>query len=178
VVNPTVQGMIKDGIPFTGFLYAGLMIDPSGAPKVIEFNVRFGDPETQPVLLRLQSDLVDLVEAAIDGKLDGVEARWDPRPSLGVVMASKPYPDTPVSGEVISGLDAVPASAKVFHAGTALDAAGNVVSAGGRVLCVTALGASVSEAQRNAYAGVEAISWAHEFHRSDIGWRAIAREQD
>ncbi|QNU15430.1 phosphoribosylamine--glycine ligase [Thermomonas sp. XSG] len=177
VVNPTVQGMIKDGIPFTGFLYAGLMIDPSGAPKVIEFNVRFGDPETQPVLLRLQSDLVDLVEAAIDGKLDGVEARWDPRPSLGVVMASKPYPDTPVSGEVISGLDAVPASAKVFHAGTALDAAGNVVSAGGRVLCVTALGASVSEAQRTAYAGVEAISWTHEFHRSDIGWRAIAREQ-
>ncbi|WP_447937613.1 phosphoribosylamine--glycine ligase [Thermomonas fusca] len=178
VVNPTVQGMIKDGIPFTGFLYAGLMIDPSGAPKVIEFNVRFGDPETQPVLLRLQSDLVDLVEAAIDGKLDGVEARWDPRPSLGVVMASKPYPDTPVSGEVISGLDAVPASAKVFHAGTALDAAGNVVSAGGRVLCVTALGASVSEAQRNAYAGVDAIRWAHEFHRNDIGWRAIAREQD
>ncbi len=178
VVNPTVQGMLEDGIPFTGFLYAGLMIDPSGAPKVIEFNVRFGDPETQPVLLRLQSDLVDLVEAAIDGKLDGVEARWDPRPSLGVVMASKPYPDTPVSGEVISGLDAVPASAKVFHAGTALDAAGNVVSAGGRVLCVTALGASVSEAQRNAYAGVDAIRWAHEFHRNDIGWRAIAREQD
>ncbi|ODU40574.1 MAG: phosphoribosylamine--glycine ligase [Lysobacteraceae bacterium SCN 69-48] len=177
VVNPTVQGMLEDGIPFTGFLYAGLMIDPSGAPKVIEFNVRFGDPETQPVLLRLQSDLVDLVEAAIDGKLDGVEAQWDPRPSLGVVMASKPYPETPVSGEFISGLDAVPASAKVFHAGTALDAVGNVVSAGGRVLCVTALGASVSEAQRNAYAGVDAIRWAHEFHRNDIGWRAIAREQ-
>ena len=177
VVHPTVQGMIKDGIPFTGFLYAGLMIDASGAPKVIEFNVRFGDPETQPVLLRLQSDLVDLLDAAIDGRLDGIEAQWDPRPSLGVVMASKPYPDTPVSGDVISGLDAVPASAKVFHAGTALDAAGNVVSAGGRVLCVTALGASVSEAQRTAYAGVEAISWTHEFHRSDIGWRAIAREQ-
>lgn len=177
VVHPTVQGMIQDGIPFTGFLYAGLMIDASGAPKVIEFNVRFGDPETQPVLLRLQSDLVDLVEAAIDGRLDGIEAQWDPRPSLGVVMASSPYPDTPVSGEVISGLDDVPASAKVFHAGTALDATGNVVSAGGRVLCVTALGASVSEAQRNAYAGVDAIRWAHEFHRSDIGWRAIAREQ-
>ena len=177
VVDPTVQGMLADGIPFTGFLYAGLMIDASGAPKVIEFNVRFGDPETQPVLLRLQSDLVDLLDAAIDGRLDGIEAQWDPRPSLGVVMASKPYPDTPVSGDVISGLDAVPASAKVFHAGTALDAAGNVVSAGGRVLCVTALGASVSEAQRNAYAGVEAISWTHEFHRSDIGWRAIAREQ-
>ena len=177
VVDPTVQGMLADGIPFTGFLYAGLMIDASGAPKVIEFNVRFGDPETQPVLLRLQSDLVDLLDAAIDGRLDGIEAQWDPRPSLGVVMASKPYPDTPVSGDVISGLDAVPASAKVFHAGTALDAAGNVVSAGGRVLCVTALGASVSEAQRTAYAGVEAISWTHEFHRSDIGWRAIAREQ-
>jgi phosphoribosylamine--glycine ligase len=177
VVNPTVQGMLEDGIPFTGFLYAGLMIDASGAPKVIEFNVRFGDPETQPVLLRLQSDLVDLVEAAIDGKLDGVEAQWDPRPSLGVVMASTPYPETPISGEVISGLDAVPASAKVFHAGTALDAAGNVVSAGGRVLCVTALGATVSEAQRTAYAGVDAIHWAHEFHRNDIGWRAIAREQ-
>ncbi len=177
VVDPTVQGMLADGIPFTGFLYAGLMIDASGAPKVIEFNVRFGDPETQPVLLRLQSDLVDLLDAAIDGRLDGIEAQWDPRPSLGVVMASKPYPDTPVSGDVISGLDAVPASAKVFHAGTALDAAGSVVSAGGRVLCVTALGASVSEAQRTAYAGVEAISWTHEFHRSDIGWRAIAREQ-
>ena len=177
VVNPTVQGMLADGIPFTGFLYAGLMIDASGAPKVIEFNVRFGDPETQPVMLRLQSDLVELLEAAIDGRLDGIEAQWDPRPALGVVMASKPYPDTPVSGEVISGLDDVPASAKVFHAGTALDAAGNVVSAGGRVLCVTALGASVSEAQRNAYAGVDAIRWAHAFHRSDIGWRAIARER-
>ncbi|WP_256645687.1 phosphoribosylamine--glycine ligase [Thermomonas paludicola] len=177
VVNPTVQGMLEDGIPFTGFLYAGLMIDASGAPKVIEFNVRFGDPETQPVLLRLQSDLVDLVEAAIDGRLDGIEAQWDPRPSLGVVMASRPYPETPVSGEVICGLDAVPASAKVFHAGTALDASGNVVSAGGRVLCVTALGASVADAQRSAYAGVDAIAWAHEFHRNDIGWRAIQREQ-
>ena len=177
VVEPTVRGMLADGVPFTGFLYAGLMIDASGAPKVIEFNVRFGDPETQPVLLRLQSDLVELVEAAIDGKLDGIDAQWDPRPSLGVVMASKPYPDTPVSGERISGLDAVPASAKVFHAGTALDADGHVVSAGGRVLCVTALGTSVSEAQRAAYAGVDAIHWDHEFHRSDIGWRAIAREQ-
>ncbi|MDE2407387.1 MAG: phosphoribosylamine--glycine ligase [Xanthomonadaceae bacterium] len=177
VVNPTVQGMQADGIPFTGFLYAGLMIDASGAPKVIEFNVRFGDPETQPVMLRLQSDLVELLETAIDGKLDGVEAQWDPRPSLGVVMASKPYPDTPISGEAIAGLDAVPASAKVFHAGTALDAAGNVVSAGGRVLCVTALGETVSDAQRKAYAGVDAIHWVHEFHRSDIGWRAIAREQ-
>ena len=177
VVNPTVQGMIKDGIPFTGFLYAGLMIDADGAPKVIEFNVRFGDPETQPVMLRLQSDLVGLLEAAIDGTLDGVEAQWDPRPSLGVVMAASPYPETPITGDVISGLDAVPAHAKVFHAGTALDAAGNVIATGGRVLCVCALGDSVSAAQRAAYAGVETISWAHAFHRHDIGWRAIARER-
>ena len=177
VVNPTVQGMIADGIPFTGFLYAGLMIDASGAPKVIEFNVRFGDPETQPVMLRLQSDLVDLVEAAIDERLDTVEAQWDPRPSLGVVMAASPYPETPITGDVIHGLDAVAATAKVFHAGTTLDAQGQVLSAGGRVLCVAALGGTVGEAQRNAYAGVGAIHWAHEFHRSDIGWRAIAREQ-
>jgi len=177
VVGPTVAGMIADGVPFTGFLYAGLMIDASGAPKVIEFNVRFGDPETQPVMLRLQSDLVDLVEAAIDGRLDTVQAQWDPRPSLGVVMAARPYPESPVTGEVITGLNDVPASAKVFHAGTALDAGGNVVSAGGRVLCVAALGDSVSTAQQHAYAGVRVISWTNEFHRSDIGWRAIAREK-
>src|SRR5690606_9222112 len=122
VVEPTVRGMAADGIPFTGFLYAGLMIDASGAPKVIEFNVRFGDPETQPVLLRLQSDLVELVEAAIDGRLDAVEVQWDPRPSLGVVMASRPYPETPRTGDSIHGIDAVPANAKVFHAGTTLDA--------------------------------------------------------
>ena len=177
VVNPTVAGMIADGIPFTGFLYAGLMIDATGAPKVIEFNVRFGDPETQPVMLRLQSDLVELVEAAIDGRLHQTRAQWDPRPSLGVVMAARPYPETPVTGEVISALDAVPPTAQVFHAGTALDAAGNVLSAGGRVLCVAALGESVSAAQANAYAGVKAIAWASEFHRSDIGWRAIERER-
>ncbi|WP_042810042.1 phosphoribosylamine--glycine ligase, partial [Xanthomonas citri] len=170
VVEPTVQGMIADGVPFTGFLYAGLMIDAHGAPKVIEFNVRFGDPETQPVMLRLQSDLVDLLEAAIDGKLDGAHAQWDPRPSLGVVIAARPYPDTPVTGEVIAGLDAVPASAKVFHAGTALNAAGEVVSAGGRVLCVAALGDSVQDAQRTAYAGLKPIHWSSAFQRSDIGW--------
>ncbi|MBV2208709.1 MAG: phosphoribosylamine--glycine ligase [Thermomonas sp.] len=177
IVNPTVQGMAKDGIPFTGFLYAGLMIDASGAPKVIEFNVRFGDPETQPVLLRLQSDFVDLIEAGIDARLHETQAQWDPRPSLGVVMAAKPYPEAPITGDRIDGLADVPETAKVFHAGTALDASGNTISAGGRVLCVTALGASVHEAQRNAYAGVKAIHWAHEFHRNDIGWRAIAREQ-
>ena len=176
VVNPTVQGMLEDGIPFTGFLYAGLMIDASGAPKVIEFNVRFGDPETQPVMLRLESDLLDLLDAAIDGKLDGAHAQWNPQPALGVVMVAKPYPETPITGDVITGLGNVPASAKVFHAGTAQDAAGNVVSAGGRVLCVCALGDTVHAAQRAAYAGVAAIHWANEFHRNDIGWRAIARE--
>ena len=177
VVNPTVQGMIADGIPFTGFLYAGLMIDASGAPKVIEFNVRFGDPETQPVMLRLESDLVELVEAAIDERLHATEARWTAQPSLGVVMASKPYPDTPITGDVISGFDAVPANAKVFHAGTALDDAGHIIATGGRVLCVAALGDSVADAQRHAYAGVDAIRWDSEFHRNDIGWRAIARER-
>ena len=177
VVNPTVQGMLADGIPFTGFLYAGLMIDTAGAPKVIEFNVRFGDPETQPVMLRLESDLVELIEAALDGTLGQVEARWTAQPSLGVVMASKPYPDTPVTGDVIAGLDAVPAHAKVFHAGTALDAAGNIIATGGRVLCVCALGESVADAQQRAYAGVAAITWDSEFHRNDIGWRAIARER-
>ncbi|MCC4615448.1 phosphoribosylamine--glycine ligase [Xanthomonas campestris pv. asclepiadis] len=178
VVEPTVQGMIADGVPFTGFLYAGLMIDAHGAPKVIEFNVRFGDPETQPVMLRLQSDLVDLLEAALDGELDKTQAQWDPRPSLGVVIAAKPYPEAPITGEVITGLDQVPTSAKVFHAGTALNADGQVISAGGRVLCVAALGHTVRDAQRNAYAGLQPIHWASAFQRSDIGWRAIAREQD
>ena len=175
IVNPTVQGMIADGVPFTGFLYAGLMIGQDGAPKVIEFNVRFGDPETQPLLMRLQTDLVDLIEAGIAGRLDETEIMWDPRPALGVVMASRPYPETPVTGEVIDGLDNVPANAKVFHAGTRLDADGNVLSAGGRVLCVTALGDSIATAQRNAYAAVDAITWASEFHRTDIGWQALTR---
>jgi phosphoribosylamine--glycine ligase len=182
VVNPTVQGMIADGVPFTGFLYAGLMIDASGAPKVIEFNVRFGDPETQPVMLRLTSDLVDLIEAAIDGKLATTTAQWDERPSLGVVMAAKPYPESPITGDVITGLDSdlgdiQHGGAKVFHAGTAQDSEGNIISAGGRVLCVAALGTSVADAQANAYAGVAKVSWANEFHRFDIGWRAIARER-
>jgi phosphoribosylamine--glycine ligase len=177
VVQPTVDGMAADGTPFTGFLYAGLMIGPDGAPKVIEYNVRFGDPETQPVMLRLQSDLVDLVEAALEGRLDSTEAVWDTRPSLGVVMAARPYPGTPVTGEPISGLDEVPDDVKVFHAGTVLEADGRVLSAGGRVLCVTALGDTVADAQRRAYAGVDAISWEHAFCRRDIGWRAIERER-
>ena len=178
VVEPTVAGMAADGVPFTGFLYAGLMIDASGAPKVIEFNARFGDPETQPILMRLASDFVDLLEAGIEGRLDAVEARWDRRAAVGVVMASRPYPEAPVCGEVISGLDAVPADAKVFHAGTALDGARQVITSGGRVLCVTALGDTVAQAQQRAYAGVDAIRWNSAFHRRDIGWRALARERD
>ena len=178
IVEPTVAGMIKDGIPFTGFLYAGLMIDAHGAPKVIEFNVRFGDPETQPVMLRLESDLVDLIEAAIDGELHATQATWTRQCSLGVVMAAGNYPDTPRSGDVIHGLDTLyPAGTKVFHAGTTLDDAGNVLTSGGRVLCACALGDSIVDAQRTAYAAVATIRWNGEFHRSDIGWRAIAREQ-
>ncbi|WP_334132023.1 phosphoribosylamine--glycine ligase [Silanimonas lenta] len=176
IVEPTVRGMAADGIPFTGFLYAGLMIDAQGAPKVIEFNVRFGDPETQPVMLRLDSDLVDLLEAAIDGRLDTVQARWSAEAALGVVMAAKPYPEPPITGDVIHGLDAVPAFAKVFHAGTVRDGEA-VKTGGGRVLCVCARGAGIAEAQRRAYEAVAKISWTNELHRSDIGWRAVAREQ-
>ena len=176
VVGPTVRGMAADGVPFTGFLYAGLMIDKAGAPKVIEFNVRFGDPETQPVMLRLQSDLLELVEAAIDERLHDVQAQWDPRPSLGVVMAAANYPGTPRLGDVINTWDAPDVDdSKVFHAGTKLEGE-HVVTAGGRVLCVCALGDSVAEAQRKVYAAVAGISWHGEFHRHDIGWRAIARE--
>ncbi|WP_222565767.1 phosphoribosylamine--glycine ligase [Novilysobacter antarcticus] len=181
VVEPTVRGMAADGIPFTGFLYAGLMIDADGAPKVIEFNVRFGDPETQPIMLRLQSDLLDLIEAGIDERLDQVQAQWDPRPSLGVVMAAANYPETPRTGDVIHLPAATPnpdtdaGVSKVFHGGTRL-VDGNIVTAGGRVLCVCALGEDVAAAQRNAYQLVDRISWEGEFHRRDIGWRAIARD--
>jgi len=175
VVNPTVQGMLADGIPFTGFLYAGLMIDANGAPKVIEFNVRFGDPETQPVMMRLQSELLGLLEAAIDQRLHETEIQWDPRPALGVVMAAGNYPDTPRLGDIINSWD-VPdiEDTKVFHAGTRLEG-DHVVTSGGRVLCVCALGDTVADAQRKAYAEVSGISWTGEFHRHDIGWRAIAR---
>jgi phosphoribosylamine--glycine ligase len=177
VVEPTVRGMIADGIPFTGFLYAGLMISADGTPKVIEFNVRFGDPETQPVMLRLRSDLMDLVDAGIDGRLHEVQADWDARPSLGVVMAAENYPGTPRLGDAIDGLRANPGyGAKIFHAGTALRD-GKVVTTGGRVLCACALGESVAEAQQRAYLAVANIDWPGEFHRHDIGWRAIARER-
>ena len=176
IVEPTVRGMIADGHPFTGFLYAGLMIDASGTPRVIEFNVRFGDPETQPVMMRLRSDLLDLLDAAIDGELAGAQADWDPRPALGVVMAASPYPETPRTGDVIEGLDApLPTDSKVFHAGT-LARDGQILTAGGRVLCACALGATVRDAQALAYRAAGAIHWDGEFHRTDIGWRAIARE--
>ena len=176
VVEPTVRGMISDGMPFTGFLYAGLMIDAAGAPKVIEFNVRFGDPETQPVMLRLQSDLSTLIEAAIDGRLHAADARWDPRSALGVVMAAEHYPGTPRTGDVIHGLDIdAPPDSKLFHAGTRLEE-DQVLTSGGRVLCATALGNSVAEAQNTAYTLADQINWLGEFHRSDIGWRAIERE--
>ena len=177
VVAPTVRGMAADGVPFTGFLYAGLMIDKAGAPKVIEFNVRFGDPETQPVLMRLRSDLLDHVEDAIEGRLDRSRASWDRRPSLGVVMAAEGYPASPRTGDPINSLDAPDVEdTKVFHAGTRLQG-DQVVTAGGRVLCVCALGDTVAEASERAYAEVAGISWNGEFHRHDIGWRAIARER-
>jgi phosphoribosylamine---glycine ligase len=177
VINPTVQGMIADGIPFTGFLYAGLMIDENGGVKVIEFNVRFGDPETQPVMMRLNSDLVDLIEASFVQGLDKVSAEWSTQCSLGIVMAAENYPETPKAGDEIIGLDAeLPNGSKVFHAGTKLSN-GKVYTTGGRVLCATALGDTVADAQRLAYEAVSGISWDGEFHRSDIGWRAIAREK-
>lgn len=177
VIWPTVRGMAADGVPYTGFLYAGLMIDPQGAPRVVEFNCRFGDPETQPVMLRLQSDLVELLQAALQQRLDQVTAHWDPRPALGVVLAAAGYPDTPRKGDAISGLaQDHGALVKVFQAGTAARD-GQVVTSGGRVLCVTALGDNVAVAQRHAYAAIDAIHWQGMFFRRDIGYRAVAREQ-
>jgi phosphoribosylamine--glycine ligase len=177
VIEPTVKGMAAEGNPYTGFLYAGLMIDNDGAPKVIEYNCRFGDPETQPIMLRLQSDLVALCQAALDGKLDQVEAEWDQRAALGVVLAAGGYPGSYAKGTVISGLQGADTDdAKIFHAGTQ-EQDGQVVTSGGRVLCATALGASVSEAQHKAYEQVHKISWDGMFYRRDIGYRAIAREQ-
>ena len=176
IIWPTVRGMAAEGNIYTGFLYAGLMIDADGNPKVIEFNCRFGDPETQPIMLRLQSSLVTLVEAANAGTLDQVSAQWDPRCSLGVVLAAGGYPADYAKGDVISGLEeAVSDNGKVFHAGTALQD-GQVVTSGGRVLCATALGETVKAAQQGAYELARQISWKGSFYRSDIGYRAIARE--
>lgn len=175
VIIPTVEGMAAEGNDYTGFLYAGLMIATDGTPKVLEYNCRFGDPETQPIMSRLQSDLTALCNAAIDGKLDSTTAEWDPRPAVGVVMAAGGYPGDYGKGDVISGLETVE-GAKVFHAGTKT-VNGQVTTNGGRVLCVTALGDSVTDAQANAYAGVKQISWDGAYFRTDIGHRAIAREQ-
>jgi phosphoribosylamine---glycine ligase len=159
-----------------GFLYAGLMIDNTGAPRVVEFNCRFGDPEAQPVMMRLQTDLVELCEAAIAGKLGQKQIHFDPRASIGVVLAAGGYPDSYAKGKVISGLNTPsPANSKTFHAGTKLDGQ-HVLTNGGRVLCATALGNTVSEAQTTAYQLAKQISWDGIFYRNDIGWRAIARE--
>ncbi len=173
VIMPTMAGMSAAGTPYTGFLYAGLMIDKAGNPKVLEFNCRMGDPETQPIMMRLKSDLVDLVEAAVDGKLDTVEAEWDRRCALGVVLAAHNYPDEPRKGDVIGGLDKGGDDYHVFHAGTS-EKDGQVVTSGGRVLCVTALGDTVKIAQKRAYEVVDRISFDGMQFRRDIGHRAIA----
>jgi phosphoribosylamine--glycine ligase len=175
VIEPTVAGMAADGAPYVGFLYAGLMIMPDGSPKVIEFNCRFGDPEAQPVLMRLRSDLVTLCNQAIDGVLDGVTLDWDERAALGVVMAAGGYPDDYEKGDVITGLDGLDATdLKVFHAGTRLDG-GRVVTSGGRVLCVVGLGTDVAAARIRAYEGVAAVKWRRRYFRTDIGHRALNR---
>jgi len=177
VIRPTVEGMAAEGHPYTGFLYAGVMIDSNGIPKVLEYNCRFGDPETQPIMLRLRSDLVELCNAALDGKLDECNTEWDSRPALGVVLAAGGYPASYAKGEVISGLPENDSSeSKVFHAGTS-EKDGMVVTNGGRVLCATALGETVAKAQQNAYALAQQIQWKDAFYRTDIGYRAIAREQ-
>ncbi|MHA3059849.1 phosphoribosylamine--glycine ligase [Acinetobacter sp. ANC 4636] len=176
IMRPTVDGMAADGHVYTGFLYAGLMIDEQGQPRVIEFNCRFGDPETQPIMMRLQSSLVDLVEAGLEGNLPA-EAQWDERKSIGIVLAAEGYPESVRKGDVISGLGQSPEGTKVFHAGTATNAKGQVITSGGRVLCVTALGDSVLEAQVNALEVCGQITFDGMQYRSDIGYRAIAREQ-
>jgi phosphoribosylamine--glycine ligase len=177
VIRPTIEGMAKDGLPYTGFLYAGVMVTADGTPKVLEFNCRFGDPETQPIMMRLQSNLEELCLAALDKKLDTVSAKWDSRAALGVVLAAGGYPDSYRKGDVIKGIDdANGVDTKVFHAGTATNDQGEVITSGGRVLCVTALGENVTEAQQKAYEAVTKIKWQDEYHRTDIGHRAIKRE--
>ncbi len=178
VMRPTVRGLAAEGMPYTGFLYAGLMISADNVPAVLEFNCRFGDPETQPILMRLRSDLPGLCLAALDGTLDDAEVQWDPRAALGVVLAASGYPGSYRKGDPISGLEALEGrdDAKVFHAGTALDEDDRVVTAGGRVLCAVGLGANVSQAQAVAYDVVRGIHWDGMFYRKDIGYRAVARE--
>jgi phosphoribosylamine--glycine ligase len=173
IILPTIAGMARDGIPFTGFLYAGLMIDDDGVPKTLEFNTRMGDPETQPIMMRLKSDLVDVFLHATDGTLDQVELQWDRRVALGVVMAAHGYPLTPRKGDEITGLPAELPDAMVFHAGTTPAGKGSTVSSGGRVLCVTALGDSVKMAQQRAYDVLQGIHFDGAQFRRDIGHRAI-----
>lgn len=177
VINPTVQGMIDEGTPYKGFLYAGLMINEHGVPKVIEFNCRFGDPETQPIMLRLESDLVALCQLACEGKLAGASISFSPKAAVGVVMAAGGYPWGYAKGKEIIGLNTTQADSKVFHAGTT-EQDGKIVTSGGRVLCVTSLGDTVTEAQQKAYNLVKSISWEDAFFRTDIAYRAIERESD
>ena len=174
IIMPTINGMARDGVPFTGFLYAGLMIDALGQPRTIEFNTRMGDPETQPILMRLKSDLLEVLLHATDGTLDQVDLQWDRRVALGVVMASAGYPMSPRKGDVINGLPADAENAMVFHAGTA-EIDGQLVTSGGRVLCVTALGESVKKAQHLAYETLVGIQFEGKQFRQDIGYRAIKR---
>ncbi|WP_461537731.1 phosphoribosylamine--glycine ligase [Spongorhabdus nitratireducens] len=179
VILPTVQGMASEGIPYTGFLYAGLMIDKDGTPKVLEYNCRFGDPETQPIMMRLKSDLTALCTDAVKGQLDQTEVEWDSRAALGVVLAAGGYPASYNKGDVITGIEAANnETAHIFHAGTSLNDKEEVATSGGRVLCATALGESVAEAQQRAYEAVDKIQWKDMFCRRDIGYRAIAREQE
>ncbi|MEB8430979.1 phosphoribosylamine--glycine ligase [Cocleimonas sp. KMM 6892] len=175
VIEPTLKGMADEGHPFTGFLYAGVMVDDKGNSKVLEYNVRFGDPETQPIMMRLKSSMVDLIEAALDEKLDEAQIEWDQRSSLGVVLAAGGYPDKYNKGDVITGIPEETENSKVFHAGTVDD--GELKTNGGRVLCAVGLGDSVSEAQQVAYAVVDKISWDNVYVRRDIGHRAVSREQ-
>jgi phosphoribosylamine--glycine ligase len=176
VIHPTVAGMAADGIRYTGFLYAGIMVGADGAPKVLEFNCRMGDPETQPIMMRLKTDLVALMDAAIDGTLDQIEAEWDRRTALAVVLAAAGYPDAPRKGDIIGALPAAADDLHVFHAGTILQDDQTVVS-GGRVLAVTALGDSVRMAQARAYEAVAAIHFDGMQYRRDIGWRALDRKK-
>ena len=175
IILPTVRGMKEDGIPFTGFLYAGLMIDETGAPFVIEFNCRFGDPETQPVMSRLDSDFVQLVQAGIEGRLNEVSAEWKPQTAVGVVLAAAGYPDSPRKRDIIEGIDEANETGKVFHAGTAFAEGGRTATNGGRVLCVVGLGDSVEEAQQTAYRAVEKIRFEGMQYRKDIADKAVKR---
>lgn len=175
IIKPTLAGMLKDGHPYTGFLYAGLMIDAEGNPRVVEFNCRFGDPETQPIMLRLKTDLVELIDAALEGRLETAEALWDRRVALGIVLAAAGYPEAPRKGDRIFGLEKQVEDVRVFHAGTAEGPDGEVQTAGGRVLCVTALGDSVRAAQSRAYEAIEHVRFEGMQYRTDIGSRGLRR---